>query len=261
MSIKTLMSSGGDPADLRRVAGWALVGGLCVAAAVAIVALLSGSFDDTDWRVVGTSLGFSVFTSTGAAGLALRLRDTTSARALGTTSAAASAIAFVLLVGSLWTDGSEDLWRAFGTVAVLALWSAHASLVLRSARPTDSATIRSMCAVSIATLGIDATVGALAILGALDGTDVESAARVLAALIVIGLLSTALPPLLRRLQSSAQLAVAPAAATAFGAPRSTRNRLEQGVAEVADRLGAMNLPPDARAEVARLRELVRDARP
>jgi hypothetical protein len=254
------MSSVDNPADLRRLAGWALVVGLCVAAAVAIVALLSGSFDDTDWRVVGTSLGFSVFTSTGAAGLALRLRDTTWAWALGTTSAAASAIALALLVCSLWTDGSEGLWRAFGTVGLIALWSAHASLVLRSARPNDSATIRSLCAVSIATLGIDATVGALAILGALGDSDVESGARVLAALVVIGLLSTALPPILRRLRHTAHVAPAPAAATAFGAPRSARNGMAQAVAEVADRLGEMNLSPDARAEVARLRELVRDAR-
>jgi hypothetical protein len=261
LSIKTLMSSAGDPTDLRRLAGWALVGGLCVAAAVAIMALLSGSFDDTDWRVVGTSLGFSVFTSTGAAGLALRLRDATWAWALGTTSAAASAIAFVLLVSALWSDGSEGLWRAFGTVGLLALWSAHASLVLRSGRRTDSATIRSLCAVSIATLGIDATVGALAIAGALDDTDVESTGRVLATLVVIGLLSTALPPILRRMRPGARVAPAPPAATAFGAPPSTRNGLAQGVAEVADRLGAMNLPPDARAEVARLRELVRHAGP
>jgi hypothetical protein len=254
------MSSAGDPADLRRLAGWALVAGLCVAAAVAIVALLSGSFDETDWRVVATSLGFSVFTSTGAAGLALRLRDTTWAWAIGTTSAATSAIAFVLLVGSLWTEGpEEELWRAFGTVALLALWSAHASLVLRSGRPTDSPTIRSLCAVSIATLGIDATVGALAMAGALDDTDVESTGNVLATLVVIGLLATALPPILRRMRPTAHVARAPTAATAFGAPRSTGNGLAQGVAEVADRLGEMNLPPDARAEVARLRELVRDA--
>ena len=49
--------------------------GLCLAALVAVGALLTGSFDDTDWRVVATSLGFSVFTSTTAAGAALRLRS------------------------------------------------------------------------------------------------------------------------------------------------------------------------------------------
>jgi hypothetical protein len=257
----TLMSSVGNPADLRRLAGWAIVAvaGLCVAAAMAIVALLSGSFDDTQWRVVGTSLGFSVFASTGAAGLALRLRDTPQAWALGTTSAATSGMSFALLVTALWTDG-EGAWRAFGTVAFLALWSAHASLVVRARRPTDSATIRLLSGVSIVTLGIDSSVGALAALGALDDVNADWAGNLLAALIVIGLLSTALPPLLRRLQGSASSAPPPAAATAFGTPRSMRNGLAQEVAQVAERLGAMNLPPEARAEVARLRELVRDAR-
>ena len=46
---------GGRPL-IRRVLGWVLVGSLCLAALVAIAALLSGSFDDTDWRLIGTSL-------------------------------------------------------------------------------------------------------------------------------------------------------------------------------------------------------------
>lgn len=40
----------------RRVA-LSVSAGLCVAAGVAIFALLSGSFDDTDLRLIGTSLG------------------------------------------------------------------------------------------------------------------------------------------------------------------------------------------------------------
>src|SRR6188472_2194412 len=37
-----------EPLTVRRAAGWALVAGLCVAAAVAVAAVLTGSFDDTD---------------------------------------------------------------------------------------------------------------------------------------------------------------------------------------------------------------------
>jgi hypothetical protein len=45
-----------------------------------------------------------------------------------------------------------------------------------------------------------------------------------------------------------------------GAPhRPSRNGLAEGVAEVAERLGAMDLPPQAHAEIARLRELVRES--
>jgi hypothetical protein len=37
------------------------------------LALIRGSWGDEDWRVVGTSLGFAVFSAIGAAGLSLRL--------------------------------------------------------------------------------------------------------------------------------------------------------------------------------------------
>jgi len=84
------------------------------------------------------------------------------------------------------------------------------------------------------------------VIGALDDTNVEGVGQALAALLVIALLATALPPVLRRLQG------------ARVPQRSSRNGLADGVAEVAERLGAMDLPPQAHAEIARLRELVRD---
>ena len=60
---------------------WALIAGLCVAAAAAIAALLTGDFSDTHTRIVGTSLGFSAFTGIGAVGDALR-REATGWRAV-----------------------------------------------------------------------------------------------------------------------------------------------------------------------------------
>ena len=111
--------------------------GLCLAALVAVGALLTGSFDDTDWRVVATSLGFSVFTSTTAAGAALRLRAAARARALGGAAVVTSVAAYVLLVAALWIEDAEGLWRAFGIAGLGALWSSHASLVVRALRPAD----------------------------------------------------------------------------------------------------------------------------
>ena len=104
--------------DLRRLAGWALAAGLCVAAAVAVLALLTGSFGDTHWRVVGTSLGFGVFTSTAAAGAGLRARREGRLRALGAAAAVLSAAAFAALVLALWLDADGDgLWQASGSPA------------------------------------------------------------------------------------------------------------------------------------------------
>jgi len=275
------MSADPDLTHLRRRAGWALVGGLCVAAAVAIVAVLVGSFGDTAERVVGTSLGFSVFSSTAAAGAALRLRPAPWARALGAATAATSLASFVLWVILLWVDvdvegGGEALLRALGVAGLATLWTSHASLLLRAARFTDPPLIRRLTATAIGSLGVDSGVGMLAIVGALDDVDSDPFARALAVLVVVALLSTVLVPLLRRLSrpaaaspgsshaappaSPAALA-SPTAAAAFGAPPRARaaSRLADEVGEVADRLAGMPLPPEARAEVARLRALARGA--
>ena len=244
-----------DIADLRRLAGWALVAGLCVSAVVAIVALVTDEWSDLSWRVVGTSLGFSVFTCTAAAGAALRLRAPRWAQALGGATIGSSAAAFGLLVLALWAE-DEPLWRAFGIAGLAALWTSHASLMLRARRSDDSSAVVWLTAVSMVTLGIDTSIGMLAILEAFeDIDDTDPIERGLAALLVVTLLSTALPPILRRLQGKAT--TTPAAA-AFGAPPRASGFAGE-VAEVAARLEAMDLPPRARAEVDRLRQLVRNA--
>jgi hypothetical protein len=244
-----------DVADLRRVAGWALVAGLCVSAAVAIIALLTGSWSDTSWKVVGTSLGFSVFTSTAAAGAAVQLRPRSWAQALGVATIGSSAAAFVALLLALWVADDDWAWRAFGVGGLAALWTSHASLVLRALRSDDSTAIARLTGVSIVALGIDTFIGILAVLGAFSDVESEPAERGLAVLLVITLLSTALPPILRGLRRKE--AATPAAA-AFGAPRRAGG-LAGEVAEVAARLDAMDLPPRAQAEVERLRQLARNA--
>jgi len=208
--------------DLRRLAGWALAAGLCVAAAVAVLALLTGSFGDTHWRVVGTSLGFGVFTST----------------------AVLSAAAFAALVLALWLDADGDgLWQAFGVAGLGALWTSHASLMYAARRPGDETAVRALTLVAVLALGADTFAGVLALLDAVETED--AGARALAAVLVVALLATALAPLLRRLaRRQAATAAVPAG-------------LAAEVADVADRLAAMDLPPAARAEVARLQRLAR----
>ncbi len=50
----------GEPSAIRRFAGWALVAGLSLASATAIVALLAGSFGDIELRVTLSSIGFAL---------------------------------------------------------------------------------------------------------------------------------------------------------------------------------------------------------
>src|SRR5688572_2780601 len=167
--------------DLRSLVSRALVGGLCVSGAVAVIALLSGSFDEIHWRVVGTSLGFSVFTCTAAAGAGLRTRSDERLRALGLATIAASIAALVTLIGGLWIDDVDWLWRAFGVSGLAALWTSHASLMLGALRPADSSTVRRLSQVSAFTLGIETFAG----VGAILGMDVGEGINVLAALIVV----------------------------------------------------------------------------
>ena len=159
--------------DLRRLVSRALVAGMCVSGAVAVIALLSGSFDEIHWRVVGTSLGFSVFTCTAAAGAGLRTRSHEGLRTLGSATVAASAAALVTLVGGLWLDDVDWLWRAFGVAGLAALWTSHASLMLGALRPGDSPAVRRLSAVSAVTLGMETSVGVLVLLEAI--TDVSDA--------------------------------------------------------------------------------------
>jgi hypothetical protein len=237
--------------DLRRLVGRALVGGLCVSGAVAVIALLSGSFDEIHWRVVGTSLGFSIFTCTAAAGAGLRTRSHEGLRRLGLATVAASLASLVTLFAALWIDDVDALWRAFGVAGLAALWTSHASLMLGALRPSDTPAVRALSQISAFTLGIETAVGVGAILEVV--TDIgEAAPRVLAALIVVTVVSTVLAPLLRRMQSTtapSQAAVAVGRGSGFAAE----------VAESAQRLSTMDLPAQARAEVDHLRRIARDA--
>jgi hypothetical protein len=250
---------------LRIAAARVLVAGLCVAAAVALWALLAGSFDDTDWRAIGTSLGVGVFSSTAAAGALLRLRDTPPARGLGLATIAVSVLAFLTLLLALWVDADADgLWRAWGVAALAALCGSYASLVLRPLRDGDSPAIRWLSAVAVGGLAVDTAFGMLGVLGALDDVDWDFLGRALGALVVITLLATALLPILRRMaRLRAAGAVVAAPTTAFGertAPPARDGPLGRSaeIAAVAARLDAAASTPQLRSDVARLRELALD---
>jgi hypothetical protein len=212
--------------------GRALVAGLCVAAAAAIAGLLTGSWDDTNWKIMGSSLGFSVFTATGSAGT-----DPRAPRTVGGVAVIASVAAYGCLLLGLWSDDADNLtlWRAFGIAGLLALWSAHAALLLRSGRATDSDAIRTLTIAAITTLGLDALIGILALLEVIDDVS-ETGLRAIGVLVVLAVLTTLLVPILRRL-----------------APPSR----ESEIAAVARRLAAMDLPPEAQREVEQLRRLTR----
>jgi hypothetical protein len=228
---------------VQHLVGRALVAGLCVAALAAIVALLAGEFDDTHGRVIGTALGFSVFAAFAGAGDALRTRAQGAREIVGAATLAVSVLAFALLLIPVWIDDDGDTaWQVWGIAAVLALGGSHASLVLRGARDGDTTGIRALVATSLGGAAIVTAIAVVAIAGAFDDVD-EGWGRLSAALLVIVVLATALPPLLRRLAGSAS--PAPAAERPFA----------DEIAAVADRLDELDQGPEVEREAARLREL------
>jgi hypothetical protein len=239
------------PEYIKRAAGRALAAGLTVAALTAVVALLTGSFEDTELRVILTSIGFAITSATAAAGAAQRLSASDGLRALGTVTALLSGVTFILLALGLWTGdwGSEGIWRAFGCAAVLAVAGAHACLVLGARRSSDGDALRYLVVASVA-LGLLDTLGALLPISGL-AEDVGDMAQLFAATLVLLVLTTVLPPILRRTQSPAQ-----------SGPQTEMQRFAGEVEAVAERIdelnrGPSNRAPEIRREVERLRNLAR----
>ena len=248
-----------NPAEVRRTLGWALVGSLTLAALTACVAILSGSFDNTDERVIFSSLAFSLYSGVTAAGASMRLRAVGREELLGTATVATATFSFGLFLVGLWGEtGSETLWRLVGATAVTALASAHACMMLGARRRGDSSAVSTMTRVSVALGGVDASIAVLAILGAIDDVS-DSGAEFFAVLLIALLLTTALAPIVRKLQQPAATAAAPAREARAEEPPAA---FVVEVIEAADRIDELNGDPGIRApeirrEVERLRRLAR----
>jgi hypothetical protein len=246
-----------DAASIRRFAGLSLVGGLCVAAVAAVLALLTGSFGDVDLRVVLSSMGFALFSATGSTGAGARLRPSDEVRLLGSATLAASIAAFVLLLVGLWTNiddwGSEGVWRSFGCVGVLAVAGSHACVMLGARRRADSEAVRLLTLCSLGLSAFDTLAVILPIAGLIEDVD-EPWPNIFGAGLVLLVLTSILPPILRKLES------APAAESANGSADAADEFLAAAVIRIADRIDELNSDPgnrapEIRAEVDRLRKL------
>ncbi len=252
LSEMTAMISSASSVSPRRLVLLTLAGGLSVAAAIAIVAILTHSFDHTDARLIATSLGFSVFSALGAAGTPARRQRKLATLGLLTT--AAAGLAFALLELAIWDQTTHWTWRAFGALAVLTLAGSHASLVLSARRASDSPVITNLTVISVLSASVDAILAMIAIVG-LDHHISSSEIRFAAVLIITMLLSTALPPILRRATRSTD---APDADLTFATPLSERAPAE--LREIAHRLerlapGGGRVAHEIQREAARLRHL------
>lgn len=188
-------------AGVRRVLLGVVAFSICVAAITAILAVLGDSFDRDAWRVVGTSLGFGIFSSTATAGAALARDRPGPAAMLAAGTMGLSALSFALLAAALWLDIGPHL-DDFGACALVTLAAAHASIVTRAARASDGATVRALSATSIALGVLDGGTGALILADALDIHDVNGFERASAVTLIALIATTALPPVLRRMRAA-----------------------------------------------------------
>jgi hypothetical protein len=244
--------------SIRRFASWSLVIGLSVAAAAAVFALLTGSFGYMDLRVILTSVGFAVASATGSTGAAARLRPSEGLQLLGSATVLASVAAFALLVLGLWTGmdewGDENIWRAFGCVAVLGIAGSHACVMLGALRRGDTQVVRLLTLSSIG-FGLFDTLSVILLLTQLVDDIDEPWPRIFGAALVALVLTSVLPPILRRMQPAAR-----PAPSANGSATQADDFLASAVIQIADRIDALNSDPgnrapEIRAEVNRLRNL------
>jgi hypothetical protein len=171
----------------------AVVGALCLTAAIAVVVLLVGTFDDTSWRILASTSAISFFGLLAApAGVLLERGH---AVVLARASALLTGATFVLTFVLIWSDWSNDLGKAWGVLLTLAAAAAQAAAVESRRRDTDSPTIRHLVAGSMLTGTALAALGVLAIL-----TEIDDGAyyRALGAIAIVDVLLIIVAAVLRR---------------------------------------------------------------
>ena len=177
----------------RKLLLFGIVGALSLTAAVAVVVLLAGGFDDTSWRILATTSALSFFGLLGVPGGMLLERG--GAVALARASAALTLVTFVLTLLVVWRHWSEGVGKTWGVLLTLAVAAAQAAAVEARRRDTDTPVIAGLVAGSMVTGSVLAALGVVAILTEIDD---HAFYRVLGAIAVVDVLLITVAAVLRR---------------------------------------------------------------
>ena len=113
---------------LLRVFWFAAAAALVAGAGIALVAVLSGSFDSTDGKILAT---LSTALLAGASAVAARgVAETTALRRTGAACAAIAPLLFAVAAAGIWSGGGDTIVRSMGTAYLLMV----ASLLLSTNR-------------------------------------------------------------------------------------------------------------------------------
>jgi uncharacterized membrane protein len=179
----------------KRLLLLAVIASLAVTAALAIGILLLGDFDDTEWRVLGTTFAISVASLLALPGA--QLLDQRRAVPLAWATIALAAVAFVLFELVLWTDeDSETAWKRVGTAAVFAVATTQIAALTSRLKADDR---KSVGVLYFVTVGLGLLLATLATTAMWKEIDSDVFYRVLAALAVLNVFLVVLQPLMRRL--------------------------------------------------------------
>ena len=193
------MQQGATPSgSVSRLLVGSLIASLCVAAAVAIGAIVADQeIDDTTARILGSVLALTVYSLTALPSNSVRARraDLTP---LGEFGLVSSVIGFGAALVAIWiAQDSEAAWQGEGLALTITLALAHSALLLRS--PTDRLSVASR-------LIRGATVAATTVLAGLICVQILAADlemldwRVIAVVAVLFLLGNVVFPLVRLLE-------------------------------------------------------------
>jgi hypothetical protein len=119
--------------SLKRLFIVTIITSLVVSALVGIVVLLQGSFDATDRKILGTTLVLGLFSITSLANLRTLDSPSSGQRVFSVVSILVSLAAFLMCADIIWAESffnSDAPWRTTATLIILAVSSAHASLLL-----------------------------------------------------------------------------------------------------------------------------------
>jgi hypothetical protein len=178
----------------RRALIRAIVGALCVTAAVAIVVLLTGGIGDTEWRILATTSAISFFglLAVPVGTLLEGGRATTLARGSG----GLTLLTFLATLAFIWSrHWSAGLAKTWGVLLTLAIAAAQAAAVEARRRDNDTPTVSALAAGSMLTGGVLAALGVIAILAEIDTSGYY---RLLGAVAVLDVLVIAVAAVLRR---------------------------------------------------------------
>jgi hypothetical protein len=180
----------------RRFLLLAVVTALSVTALIAILALLAGSFGDTEGKILATTGGFAL-----ASLFAMRgtiLLDQGRHRRLGWAVVVLSAVAFVLELKVVWIDSgdSEFTWKALAISAGFAGALGQIATSLARRRPGDPPSVRPL---GWAAGACALTVEAMIAIAAIDEVGDAGYYRLLGAVFVLDIFLVALESVTRRL--------------------------------------------------------------